>query len=140
MISGLVLDLDLEYDLEFEFENAIEYDLEFENAIEYDLEFENATESPKSSPFSHKPTPNPRYNSLMAGPHDQLFRATFSQPEQARAFLREVLPKAVAKALDWEALASQPESFVDEALKERQADLLFSVLAPQVDGPSRRGL
>jgi len=63
----------------------------------------------------------------MAGPHDQLFRATFSQPEQARAFLREVLPKAVAKALDWEALASQPERFVDEALKERQADLVFSV-------------
>ena len=47
MISGLVLDLGLEYDLEFEFgfEFEFECDLGLEFEFEYDLEFENAIES-----------------------------------------------------------------------------------------------
>ena len=60
-------------------------------------------------------------------PHDALFRGIFGQPEHAAAELRAVLPQAVAAQLDLTTLAPLPATFVDEALAERHADLLFQV-------------
>jgi len=59
--------------------------------------------------------------------HDKLFRRTFSQVEHARGQIARMLPPELAERVDVEALALCPGSFVDEALKERHTDLLFSV-------------
>ncbi|HEX7669247.1 MAG TPA: Rpn family recombination-promoting nuclease/putative transposase [Polyangiaceae bacterium] len=63
----------------------------------------------------------------LSNPHDALFKFLFSQPENAAAELRTVLPKELSSRLDWASLALSPASFVDERLKGREADLLFSV-------------
>ncbi|MBX7196344.1 MAG: Rpn family recombination-promoting nuclease/putative transposase, partial [Sandaracinaceae bacterium] len=60
-------------------------------------------------------------------PHDALFKAVFSSPEHAEAELRAVLPARLARRIDWSTLALAGGSFVDEALKERHSDLLYSV-------------
>jgi len=61
--------------------------------------------------------------------HDALFRQTFSDPLHAAALLREILPAALARAIDWSTLTLVPGSFVDEDLRGRHADLLFSAEA-----------
>ncbi|WP_437767224.1 Rpn family recombination-promoting nuclease/putative transposase [Sorangium sp. So ce281] len=58
--------------------------------------------------------------------HDALFKAAFSQVEHAAGELRQALPPALSARIDFAALRLRPGSFVDEALKERQSDLLFS--------------
>jgi predicted transposase YdaD len=58
--------------------------------------------------------------------HDALFKATFSRIEHAASALRGILPPALAARVDFRTLALCPGSFVDEALKERWSDLLFS--------------
>jgi len=63
----------------------------------------------------------------MPTPHDALFKQVFSQPDHAAAELRCVLPEAVSQHIDWETLEPQPGSFVDEELRERHADLLYTV-------------
>lgn len=61
-------------------------------------------------------------------PHDLLFRHTFSNPTHAIEELRAVLPPEVAAALDLPRLELvSGASFVDEALAERQVDLLYTV-------------
>ncbi len=62
----------------------------------------------------------------MTNDHDALFRHTFSQPEHAASLLRSILPPALARAIDWDTLRLEPGSFVDEALKSRYVDLLFT--------------
>jgi predicted transposase YdaD len=59
--------------------------------------------------------------------HDLLFRATFSQVEHAASILRLLLPPALVTRFNWASLALCPGSFIDEALAERQTDLLFSI-------------
>ena len=59
-------------------------------------------------------------------PHDALFKSTFSQLEHARPLLRAAVPPALAKAVRWSTLALRPGSFVDDALRDRHSDLLFS--------------
>jgi len=63
----------------------------------------------------------------MPTPHDALFKRVFSQPENAAAELRCVLPEMVARHIDWQTLEPQPGSFVDHQLRGRHADLLYSV-------------
>ena len=58
--------------------------------------------------------------------HDALFKATFSQIEHATGELEQALPAAIVARIDFATLALRPGSFVDEALKERHTDLLFS--------------
>lgn len=58
--------------------------------------------------------------------HDKLFKWTFSQVEHARGELELVLPPPLLERIDLASLAHCPGSFVDEALKERHSDLLFS--------------
>ena len=59
-------------------------------------------------------------------PHDKLFRATFSDPANAAAFLRHPLG-SVASSFDWNSLALLSGSFIDSHMKGSEADLLFSV-------------
>ncbi|WP_437731849.1 Rpn family recombination-promoting nuclease/putative transposase [Sorangium sp. So ce1335] len=58
--------------------------------------------------------------------HDALFKTAFSQVEHAAGELRHVLSPELSARIDFTALELRPGSFVDEALKERQSDLLFS--------------
>jgi hypothetical protein len=62
----------------------------------------------------------------MTHDHDSLFRLTFSDPEHAASLLRTILPAALARAIDWSSLRLVPGSFVDDALKSRHVDLLFT--------------
>jgi predicted transposase YdaD len=58
-------------------------------------------------------------------PHDALFKAVFSRPENAAAALKPLLREALAEATDWTSLTLEPGSYIDEELVERQTDLLF---------------
>jgi predicted transposase YdaD len=55
-----------------------------------------------------------------------VFRQIFGVPENAASQLRAVLPPGLAGRLDLGRLARVPGSFVDEALKWRHSDLLFT--------------
>jgi hypothetical protein len=59
--------------------------------------------------------------------HDALVKTAFSEIQHAEGFLRLVLPPALVARIDFSTLALRPGSFVDEALKERHSDLLYSV-------------
>ena len=61
-------------------------------------------------------------------PHDALFKAAFADPEHAAGELRFILPAALVARMDFATLTLEPGSYIDEALKERQSDVLFSVL------------
>ena len=59
-------------------------------------------------------------------PHDGLFRLVFSDPEHAGSELRSVLPRDLAARIDLDRLVLQEGTFVDEVLRHRQTDVLFS--------------
>ncbi|MCB9796502.1 MAG: Rpn family recombination-promoting nuclease/putative transposase [Alphaproteobacteria bacterium] len=61
----------------------------------------------------------------MPTPHDHLVKAVFGEPQQAALALREYLPPAALRWVDLEQLERVDRSFVDEALSERHADILF---------------
>jgi predicted transposase/invertase (TIGR01784 family) len=63
---------------------------------------------------------------MTSTPHDSLFKFTFTQVEHAAELLRHVLPPKLVRHIDFATLAVCPGSFVDEALKERHSDILFS--------------
>ena len=60
-------------------------------------------------------------------PHDSLFRWTFGRPEHAAGELAFVLGDDLARHIDWTSLALVPGSYVDEALRQSESDLLYSV-------------
>ncbi|WP_170565323.1 Rpn family recombination-promoting nuclease/putative transposase [Ruegeria atlantica] len=60
-------------------------------------------------------------------PHDVLFRALLSDPDRAAAFLRDHLPNAIAGRLAATPPKLMDGTFVDEALRSSQSDLLFEV-------------
>jgi predicted transposase YdaD len=63
----------------------------------------------------------------MATPHDEFFRYAFSDPHRARDLIRNALPPALLDRLDLNSLEIEKESFIDEALADRAADLLIQV-------------
>lgn len=63
---------------------------------------------------------------MSRNPHDALFKYAFSQTEHAIGELRTILPPAVVEQIDFTTLSACPGSFVDEALADCHADLLFS--------------
>jgi predicted transposase YdaD len=65
------------------------------------------------------------YDSLHQ-PHDKLFRATFSEPRNAAAFLRHHLGGPLPALVDWDSLALLSGSFIDPQMAGSEADLLFS--------------
>jgi hypothetical protein len=58
--------------------------------------------------------------------HDALFKSTFQQIEHAASLLRQVLPRALAARIDFATFALSPGTFIEEVLKERFSDILFS--------------
>ena len=59
-------------------------------------------------------------------PHDKLFKAGFSDPVNAAAFLRQQIPGPLAARIVWDDLQLKPGSFVDSQFRETESDLLFS--------------
>jgi len=72
---------------------------------------------------------------MSTAPHDALFKATFSQVDRAAEELRHVLPPELLARVDLSSLSLESGSFVDEALRERHTDLLFSL---RLDGRDAR--
>lgn len=66
--------------------------------------------------------PNPEETS----PHGVLFRAVFGEPENAASYLRTALPPELAERFDLDRLKLCPGGFVDEELRSRHIDLLFT--------------
>jgi predicted transposase/invertase (TIGR01784 family) len=60
-------------------------------------------------------------------PHDLMVRAVLSDLTEAVSFLQTHLPEAVSQALNWSTLKLLEGSFVDEDLRESEADLLYEV-------------
>ena len=46
-------------------------------------------------------------------PHDKLVKSTFSDPDNARAFLESHLPRKLARRIDWKSLTLVSGSFID---------------------------
>jgi predicted transposase/invertase (TIGR01784 family) len=63
----------------------------------------------------------------MHHPHDLMVRAVLSDLTAAASFLQTHLPEAVSQALNWATLKLLEGSFVDEDLRESEADLLYEV-------------
>ena len=57
--------------------------------------------------------------------HDALVRRALGDPITARVWLQARLPEDVAQYLDFDTLQQVPGSFVDEALKRSETDVLF---------------
>jgi predicted transposase/invertase (TIGR01784 family) len=77
-------------------------------------------------PADSSPPPRRTQRGGKPTPHDAVFRQIFGVPANAASQLRAVLPLALAARLDLGRLARVPASFVDEALKWRHSDLLFT--------------
>jgi predicted transposase YdaD len=60
-------------------------------------------------------------------PHDALVRSIFSDPEHAAGELRHILRADLSARFTWSTLPVTPGSFVDEALRGRHSDILFTV-------------
>ena len=58
-------------------------------------------------------------------PHDRLFRAVFSDAAEAGGLLQSVLPAEVRERIDWGSLSLQEGTFLDDALRESESDLLY---------------
>ena len=59
--------------------------------------------------------------------HDAFFKEMLSRPEHAASLLQQILPARITARIHFDSLAPCAGSYVDEALKERHSDLLFSV-------------
>ena len=65
--------------------------------------------------------------SVPATPHDNLFRALVSDPGRAAALIRDHLPNRITGLLADAMPVPLDGSFVDEALRGSQSDMLFEV-------------
>ena len=59
-------------------------------------------------------------------PHDKLVKSTFSDPDNARAFLQAHLPRKLARCIDWNSLTLVSGSFIDPEFAATSSDLLFT--------------
>jgi predicted transposase/invertase (TIGR01784 family) len=60
-------------------------------------------------------------------PHDRLFKAVFSSPENAVAHFEACLPSTIVAILDLSRAEHVPGSWVDEALHEHHSDVLYQI-------------
>jgi predicted transposase/invertase (TIGR01784 family) len=76
------------------------------------------------------PRPRPKSGRKQPGgtpsPHDAVFRRIFGVPANAASQLRAVLPEDLAARLDLGRLAPVPGTFVDDDLRWRHSDVLFT--------------
>jgi len=59
-------------------------------------------------------------------PHDALFKAVFGAPARAAELLRHLLPRRLARRIDWSSLRAVDRTFVDDALRFHHGDLVFT--------------
>jgi predicted transposase YdaD len=64
-------------------------------------------------------------------PHDKLVKSTFSDPDNARAFLQAQLPRKLSRRMDWNSLTLVSGSFIDSEFAATSSDLLFTA---KIDG------
>ncbi len=60
-------------------------------------------------------------------PHDKLFRAVFSDSTEAASLLQVALPPALRGDFNWSTLTLLEGTFLDDALRESESDLLYEV-------------
>ena len=60
-------------------------------------------------------------------PHDRLFRAVFSDVSEAAGLLQNALPDAIRHSFDWTTLSRREGTFIDEELRQSEADLLYQI-------------
>jgi predicted transposase/invertase (TIGR01784 family) len=63
--------------------------------------------------------------SIVHNPHDKLFRSSLQFPEVAQEYLEMFLPEDFKKRLDFNSVIYCQTTFIDEALKLSQSDVLF---------------
>ena len=63
----------------------------------------------------------------LVNPHDKLFRAVWSNPENAFGFLEHYLPGKVLQVLDIRSLEIAKDSFIEKELKDYYSDILYRV-------------
>jgi len=59
-------------------------------------------------------------------PHDDLFKVTFSMPSEVEAFLKTYLPDWVSSHLDFKTLKKEPDSFINDDLRQYFSDIIYS--------------
>ena len=64
-------------------------------------------------------------------PHDKLVKSTFSDSDNARAFLKANIPRKLARRIDWNSLTLVSGSFIDPEFAATSSDLLFTA---KIDG------
>jgi predicted transposase YdaD len=64
-------------------------------------------------------------------PHDKLVKSTFSDSDNARAFLKNNIPRKLARRIDWNSLTLVSGSFIDPEFAATSSDLLFTA---KIDG------
>ncbi len=64
-------------------------------------------------------------------PHDALFKSAFESPEHAAGLLQSILSAELRDAIVWPTLTREAGSFIDDELRDRHSDLLFSA---EIDG------
>jgi predicted transposase/invertase (TIGR01784 family) len=79
-----------------------------------------------SSPPPPRPESGRKRPGSVPTPHDAVFRRIFAVPANAASQLRAVLPEDFAVRLDLGRLAPVPGSFVDDDLRWRHSDVLFT--------------
>ena len=64
---------------------------------------------------------------ILHQPHDKLFKLSMAELAVAREFFEKNLPAAILKNIDLNSLKLEKESFIDEAYKDTEADVVYSV-------------
>jgi predicted transposase/invertase (TIGR01784 family) len=64
-------------------------------------------------------------------PHDKLVKSTFSDSDNARAFLKNNIPRKLARRIDWNSLTLVSGSFIDHEFAATSSDLLYTA---KIDG------
>ncbi|ETW98720.1 MAG: hypothetical protein ETSY1_17700 [Candidatus Entotheonella factor] len=64
---------------------------------------------------------------IIHNPHDKLVQAVLGDVASATSFLQTHLPETLSETLNWPTLQRLDASFVDEALRSSEADLLYEV-------------
>ena len=72
----------------------------------------------------------PFRNATIHQPHDKLVKSTFSDPNNARAFLQAHLPSKLARRIDWNSLILVSGSIIEPELGATSSDLF---LTTQID-------
>ncbi len=60
-------------------------------------------------------------------PHDHFFKGYMGEKENAQAFIQHFMPQEILDCVDVGTIMAQKDSFIDEKMRERFSDLLFSV-------------